>query len=111
MLLEHKAIEEGGKISKSVERKNMRNVLVWSHDNDTALEPINAAYIENVVSVFQVRAEHLLVVAEPVATLPGNEESGHGLNAQLAMTLLKHCTDIDYRVDIRASWRISANWR
>ena len=49
----------------------------------------------------QVGAEHLFVVAKPVTALPGQKESGHGLDRKLAMALLEDGPDIDHGVDVR----------
>ena len=59
----------------------------------------------------EIGAEHLLVVAKPVAALLRQEESGHGLDRQLAMALLENRADVDHRVDVRPRRRVSHDGR
>ncbi len=94
-----------------VERKHMGDILVGSHDDHAAAIAIDAAHVENVVAAFQIRAEHFLVVAEPVTAFAGEKKLRHGLEGQRAMALLEHSPDIDHGVDIGCCRRIFANGR
>src|SRR5947209_7058792 len=67
--VQHETIEESGELVASVEREDMRDILIGTDHNHAAPHPIDAPQVENVVSAFQVGAEHLLVVAETVTAL------------------------------------------
>src|SRR5208283_1256688 len=82
----HEAVKEGRKLRVGIERQDVGNILVRSHDDHAAPVSINTARIENVVAAFQVRAEHLLVVTKLVAALPGQEKRWHSLDCKFAMT-------------------------
>ena len=72
--MHHESVEKGRKLCVSIERQNVGNILIRSHDDHTPSVSINTTHIENVVAAFQVGAEHLLVVAKLVATLPGQQK-------------------------------------
>ena len=59
----HESVEKGRKLCVSIERQNVGNILIRSHDDHATSVSINTTHIENVVAAFQVGAEHLLVVA------------------------------------------------
>src|SRR5271166_6404458 len=109
--LDHEAIEECRKLEKGIERENMRNVLIRSHDDHAAAVSIDAPQVENVVAAFQVRAEHLFIIDKPIAALSRQQERGHRFDRKLAMALLEDGQHFDHRVDIRARGRISPDWR
>ena len=109
--LHHKAIEECCELGICIERENMRDVLVRSHDNHATPVSIDAPHVENVMAALQVRAEHLFAVTKPVMALPGQKERGHGLDGKLKMALLEDGPDIDHGVDIRPPRRVSPDRR
>ena len=100
--LYHEAIEERAELRMPVERQKMRNILIWPHDHHAAALAVDVTQTEDVTAAFQIGAEHFLVVAESVASLPRQEKGWHRFDGQLAMTLLKNRTNIDHRVDVRA---------
>ena len=59
----HEPIEEGHELPHTVERQNMRDVLVRPHDHHAALFAFDAAHSEDITAAFQVGAKHLFVVA------------------------------------------------
>ncbi len=86
----------------AIERKNVRDVLVWPHDHHATPFAIDAAHGEDVIAVFQVGAEHFFVVAKSVTSLPGQKKGRHGRDGEFVMTLLENRSDIDHRVDVFA---------
>src|SRR6516162_213073 len=100
VILPHEAIEEGRKLRVGIERQDVGNILVRSHDDHAAAVSIDTAHIENVVAAFQVGTEHLLVVTKRIAALPGQEKRWHSVDCKFAMTLLEDCPDIDHAVDV-----------
>ena len=64
------AVEKRSKLLKSIERENVRNVLVRPHDHHAPRLAIDAAHGEDVIAAFEVGAEHLFVVAKSVTSLP-----------------------------------------
>ena len=60
VILPHEAIEEGRKLRVGIERQDVGNILVRSHDDHAAAVSIDTAHIENVVAAFQIGTEHLL---------------------------------------------------
>ena len=54
-----------------VEGQHIGDILVGSHDHHAAPIPIDAAHVENVGVALEVRAEDLLVVAQPVPAFRG----------------------------------------
>ena len=98
-----KPIEKCRELSMAIERKNMRDVLVRSHDDHAACVPIDAAHREDVVAALEVGAEHLFVVAKFRNVLcAGEGEAGMVSMASSRCALLENRTDIDHRIDIRA---------
>src|SRR5271166_6591268 len=89
----------------------MRDILVRAHDDHAAALAIDAPHVEDVLVTLQVRAEHLFIVAKTVTTFRGPEESGHVLDLQLTMALLKHGPDVDDGVDILSFGRVSPDRR
>src|SRR5271163_1283514 len=100
--LQHESVEERGELGIVVERKNMGDILVRPHDDRAPTRSIDAPQIENIGAALQVRAEHLLIVAESKTALTRQEESGHCFDSQFAMALLEYRPDIDCGVDIRS---------
>jgi hypothetical protein len=78
----------------------VRDVLVRSHDCQAPAVSIDAPHFEDVVAVLKVGAEHFFIVTKPVTALRGHQESGHGLDRELAMALLENGAYIDLGVDI-----------
>ena len=89
----------------------MCDVLVRSHNNNATPVSIDASHLENVLAASKVGTEDLFIVAQPIPTLPGQKQRGHGLNGKCAMALLEDGADIDYRVDIGPLGRVSPNRR
>ena len=89
----------------------MRDVLVRPHDNHAAFVSINAPHVENIMAALKVRTEYFFVVAKPITALRRQEETGHGPDLELAMTLLENGSDIEHRIDIRACRRVSPDGR
>src|SRR5882757_10884059 len=110
-ILLHEAVEEGRKRRVGIERQDVGNILVWSHDDDAAPVSIDPAHIENVVAAFQVGAEHLLVVTKLVAALPGQEKRWHSVDCKLAMALLEDRPDVDHAVDVCTVRRVFPDGR
>ena len=108
---QHEAVEECSELLVSIKREDMRDVLIWAHNDHAACLTIDAAHGKDVVAAFDVGAEYFLVVAEPVTPLLGQKQRRHGLDGEFMMSLLEHRADIDYRVDILAAARIFADRR
>src|ERR1700692_2265922 len=79
VIVHHESLEEGRKLPIGIERQDVGNMLVRSHDHHAAPVSIDTAHIENVVAAFQVGAKHLFVIAKPVAPLPGQKKRWHRL--------------------------------
>ena len=60
----HETIEECRELRMAIERKNVRDVLVWPHDHHATPFAIDAARGEDVIAAFQVGAERFFVVAK-----------------------------------------------
>ena len=80
----------------TVQRKNVRDILIRSDDDHASRVAIDAAHREDVVAVFAIGAEDFFVVAKSVASLRWQKQGGHRLDGELAMVLLEHSTDIDH---------------
>ena len=89
----------------------MGDILVRPHDDRASPRSIDAPQVENIGAALQVRAEHLLIVAESKTALARQEESGHCFDSQFAMALLEYRPDIDYGVDIRSGRRVPRDRR
>ncbi len=89
----------------------MGDVLVRSHDDHATAVSMDAAHVEDILAGLQVRAEHLLIVAKPVAALLGQKQGGHGRDGNVAMALLEDGPDIDDGVDVLARRRVSLDRR
>ena len=100
-ILLHEAVEEGRKLRVGIERQDVGDILVRSHDDHATFVSIDTAHCENVVAAFQVGAEHLFVVMKPVAALPGQEKRWHGLDRKFAMALLEDRSDVDHGCQCR----------
>src|SRR5215472_16172089 len=89
----------------------MRDVLIRSHDNQAPCFTIDTARRKDVVTALHVGAEHFLVIAKTVPSLPRQKQRGHGLNGKLTMSLLKHCAHVDHCIDIIVGPRILSDRR
>ena len=69
--LHHEAVKECREIRIPIERKNMRDILVWAHDDDATPFSIDATHVEDVVAASEIGAEHFLVVTKRIPALPG----------------------------------------
>src|SRR5262249_61288421 len=73
-----------------------------------------APQVEDVLAQPAVGAEHLFVVVQPVASLAGQEQGGHGPQVEIAVALLEDGTEVDNGIDVcirpgeaadRRAWR------
>jgi hypothetical protein len=60
----HETIEEGRELLITIERKNVRDVLVRPHDHHATRFAIDAAHGEDVAAASQVGTEHFFIVVE-----------------------------------------------
>ena len=109
----HKSIE-GSELVIGVEREYVSDILVGANNDDAALISVDAPQVEDVLAQPAVGAEHLFVVVQPVASLAGQEQGGHGRQVEIAVALLEDGTEIDNGIDVyirrgeaadRRAWR------
>jgi hypothetical protein len=93
---QHEAVEIGREFGMTIERQHMRDILIRPHHDHAAFAPIDAAHRKDVAAALEIRAEHLLVVAESGASFRREQERGHRLDGEFAMRLLEHRADIDH---------------
>ncbi len=89
----------------------MRDILVRPHDHHAAVFTVDAAQGEDVVAVLQVGAEHLLIVAQPVTSFPGQKQGWHNLDGERVVRLLENRADIDHRIDVFAGGGVFSHGR
>jgi hypothetical protein len=111
---EHEVVEEAGECIVRVEREYVSDILVGANNDDAALISVDAPQVEDVLAQPTVGAEHLFVVVQPVASLAGQEQGGHGRQVEIAVALLEDGTEIDNCIDVyirrgeaadRRAWR------
>ena len=73
VLSRHEAIEECRELLIAIQRKNVRDVLVWPHDHHAPPFAIDAAQGKDVIATFWVGAEHFFVVAKSITSLRGQK--------------------------------------
>ena len=95
-LRQHEAVEERSELAISIEREDMRDVLIRPHDDHAPCLPIDAAHCKDVVTALDICAKHLLVIAEVVTPLSGQKQRRHGLDGKFMMSLLEHRADVDH---------------
>src|SRR5438445_9253200 len=95
-LSRHEAIEECRERLIAIERKHVRDVLVWPHNHHAASLAIDAAHGEDVVAAPHVGTEDFFVIAKSVTSLPRQQQGRHGLDGKRVMILLEHRADIDH---------------
>ena len=85
--------------------------MYWSGRTTTSAPCVRSMprSVEDVRPVLQVRAEHLLVVAQPVAALARQQQRGHGLDRELAMALLEDRAQVEHGIQVLA--RGGVYWR
>ena len=110
-LLSMNASKKAASSARASSGRTWRDILVRPHDDDAALLAIDATHVENVVPALEIRAEHLLVVAEPVTALPRQKELGHVFELQLPVGLLEDGAHVDDGVDVRARRRVPSQRR
>ena len=89
----------------------MSDILVRADDDHAALLAVDAPHIEDVLARPSVRAEHLFIIAQPVASLARQEQGGHGSQVEIAVVLLENRAQIDNRIDIGVRRGEAADWR
>src|SRR3954451_9915475 len=97
-------VEERGEVVVCAQRKHVRDVLVRPDDDDAAVAR-DPAQVEDVAGP-GVRAEHLLVIDEAVAPLPGEQKVRHAGERELAMPLLEDGPHVEERVDVASGRRV-----
>jgi hypothetical protein len=111
---EHEVVEEAGECIVRVEREYVSDILVGANNDDAALISVDAPQVEDVLAPPTVGAEHLFVVVQPVSSLAGQEQGGHGRQVEIAVALLEDGTEIDNGIDVyirrgeaadRRAWR------
>jgi len=70
-LRQHEAVEKCCKLFISVEREDMRDILIRPHDDQAPCLPIDVAHCKDVVATFSVDAEYLVVIVKPETALLG----------------------------------------
>ena len=81
--------------------------MYWS-GRTTTMQPCSRstpAHLEDVSPGLQVRAEHLFVVDQAEAPLPGQQDWRHSGDGEVTMPLLEDGPDVDHGVDIGAARR------
>jgi hypothetical protein len=101
-LRKHEVLEESGKLVVRVEREDICNILIRTHDDYAAAVAIDPAHVEDVATALEIGTEHLLIVTKPVPPLTRQKKLRHLLEVQLAMALLEHGSHVDNGIDIRA---------
>ena len=111
---EHEIVEEVGECIVGVQREYVSDILIGADNNDAALIPVDTPQVEDVLAQLTVKAEHLFVVVQPVASLAGQEQGGHGPQVEIAVALLEDGTEVDNGIDVcirrgeaadRRAWR------
>mgnify|MGYP006894058779 CR=1 FL=1 len=64
-------------------RQDMRDVLIGTHHDQRPLRPVDAAQIEDVGTVLEIRAEHLLVVPQAESALGRQQQAGQTIDCLL----------------------------
>ena len=100
LAVQHEGIEEIREPRMVLQGQDMRHMLVRPDDHHASAPTIDAAKVEDVLALHHDRAEHLLVVHEPVASLRRAQQGGHGAEGQLPVWLLEDRPQVDHRVDI-----------
>ena len=109
--LHHEAIEERRELSVSIEREQVRHILIRPHHDHASHLAIDATHGEDVVTALQIRAEHLFIVSQAVASFVRQQESGHRLKRELAMGLLEDGADVDHGIDVGPVGRVAPDRR
>ena len=96
----HEPGKEVSKFIMCVEGQDVGHVLIWPHDNDATLRPVNSSAVKDVGPMLQIRAEDLFVVNESEPALAGQKKRWHAVDGKVSVGLLAYGTDIDRRINI-----------
>ena len=99
---EHEIVEKAGKRIVGVEREYVSDVLVGTDNDNAALLSVDASQVKDVLAMPAVGAEHLFIVAQPIASFAGQQQRGHGRQVQISVAPLKDGTDVDDGIDVHA---------
>ena len=91
-----------------IERQYVGDVLIRPHHDHAAFRAIDAARIENIGTVLQVRTERLFVIDQFEASLARPQQRRQCIEREIAMALLKHRAHVDHRIDIGFRGRVNS---
>src|ERR1700687_5598276 len=81
--VEHECCEKLSENVRAVQREDVRDVLIRSDNDHAALLPIHAPHLEDGSPGRKVRAEHLFVVDQAEASLPGQQDCRHCVDVEV----------------------------
>ena len=104
-------VKKGPKFADRTQGQDMRDVLVGSDQNETALLAVNTAQVIDVLVGVGRWTVDLFVVEQAIAPFAGEQQGWQALNRQLVVGLLADRDDLDNRIDIRSGGREAAQRR
>lgn len=107
---DHKTGEETCEFAMSVQGENIAYILVRTNHDDAA-SPIDASYVENVMTWLGTANEHFLIISEAVSPLLWKQKIRDMLWLEFRSGLLKDYPDVDRCIHVRIRRRKPSNWR
>src|SRR5260370_32066988 len=101
LTIEQESSGERCEFGVRVQREYVRNVLVGADNDNRPLPTVDAAQLEDVGTVLEVRAVGLLVVDKPEAPLARKQNRRELFDLEVAVSLLEDGANIDHAVDVR----------
>ena len=111
LLIDHESVEEVREFVVRIERKNIGDVLVRTHNHQGTLCAVDPAQDEDVRPVLDVGRMGLLIVYQPELALPRQQHWRKFFDLKVAVALLEDRPYVDDTVDVRASRRVTFNRR